>query len=169
MSPELTVADYRRHLEALHALHGALEPLLAERLAPLASGLRLAERWKLPLLREDLRALGHDDASLAQLPALAHPPPLPGVPEALGALYVLEGSTLGGQLQLRHLRRHFEGLAVGDFRYFAAYGEAVGPMWKELSEALPRACPEPALAPRVVRGAQDTFDAFEARFHEVYG
>jgi heme oxygenase len=40
-------------------------------------------------------------------------------------------------------------------------------MWKAFGEALTRACPEPALAPRVVRGAQDTFDAFEAWLREV--
>lgn len=169
LSPDLTLSGYRRHLEALHGLHASLEARLAERLAGLATELRLEERWKLPLLEADLRELGHDEASLARLPRLAPPPSLPGVPEALGALYVLEGSTLGGQLILRHLRRHFEGVSAGGFAFFRAYGEAVGPMWKSFGEALLRLCPEPALAPRVVRGAQDTFEAFEAWLHEVHG
>ncbi|WNG41861.1 biliverdin-producing heme oxygenase [Archangium violaceum] len=168
MSPDLTLSGYRRHLEALYGLHAPLEAALAERLEGFASELRLAERWKLPWLAEDLRALGHDEASLARLPQLADPPSLPGGPEALGALYVLEGSTLGGQLILRHLTRHFEGVSVGRFVYFRAYGEAVGPMWKAFGEALLRLCPDPALAPRVVRGAQDTFDAFEAWLREVH-
>jgi heme oxygenase len=167
LSPELTPTGYRRHLEALHGLHAPLEALLAARLRGLSSELRLPERWKLPWLEADLRALGHDEASLARLPRLARPPVLPDVPEALGSLYVLEGATLGGQLILRHLTRHFEGLPVGDFVFFRAYGEAVGPMWKAFGEALTRACPEPALAPRVVRGARDTFDAFEAWLREV--
>jgi heme oxygenase len=169
LAPDLTPAGYRRHLEALHGLYAPLEAALAARLGDGLPELRLAERWKRPLLERDLRALGHDEASLARLPRLSHPPPLPGVPEALGSLYVLEGATLGGQLLLRHLVRHFEGRAVGDFVFFRAYGEAVGPMWKAFGEALTRACPEPALAPRVVRGAQDTFDTFEAWLREAQG
>jgi heme oxygenase len=167
LSPELTPAGYRCHLEALYGLHAALEAVLAARLAGLAAELRLSERWKLSWLEADLRALGHDEASLARLPRLPCPPALPDVPEALGSLYVLEGATLGGQLIHRHLSRHFEGVPVGGFVFFRAYGEAVGPMWKAFGEALTRACPEPALAPRVVRGAQDTFDAFEAWLREV--
>ena len=168
MSPGLSVAGYRQHLEALHALHAALESAVARQLGAHEAELRLSERWKLHLLREDLLALGHDEASLARLPGLPSPPAIPGVPEALGTLYVLEGSTLGGQLILRHLVRHFENAPVGRFAFFRAYGEAVGPMWKSFSEALPRLCPEPSLAPRVVRGAQQAFEVFEARFREVY-
>ncbi len=168
MSPGLSPEGYRRHLEALHAVHGALEPLLAQALDGFSSELLLAERWKLPLLREDLLALGHDEASLARLPALAHPPSVPGVPEALGALYVLEGSTLGGQIILRQLVRHFEGQSVGRFAFFRAYGDAVGPMWKSFGEAALRICPEPTQAPRVIQGAQDAFETFEARFREIH-
>ena len=168
MEPGLTPDGYRCHLEALYGLYLPLESLLAVRLAGRFPELRLPERWKLPLLEVDLRSFGHDEASLARLPRLPYPPPLSGVPEALGALYVLEGATLGGQLLLRHLTRHFEGLPVGGFAFFRAYGEAVGPMWKAFGEALTRACPEPALAPRVVRGAQDTFEAFEAWLREVH-
>lgn len=168
VSPDLTLSGYRRHLEALHGLYAPLEASLAARLEGLYPELRLAERWKLPLLEEDLRALGHEDASLARLPRPARLPSLPGVPEALGTLYVLEGATLGGQLLLRHLTRHFEGISAGGFAFFRAYGEAVGPMWKAFGEVLLRACPEPALAPRVVRGAQDTFDTFEVWLREVH-
>ncbi|HEX5753680.1 MAG TPA: biliverdin-producing heme oxygenase [Archangium sp.] len=168
LSPDLTPSGYRRHLEALHGLYAPVEASLAACLEGRIPGLRLAERWKVPLLEEDLRALGHDDASLACLPRHPGLPCLSGVPEALGALYVLEGATLGGQLILRHLTRHFAGAAVGGFAFFRAYGEAVGPMWKAFGEALTRACPEPALAPRVVRGAQDTFEAFEAWLREAH-
>ena len=167
MAPELTVSGYRAHLEALHALHAVLEAAVARHLEHAHPELRVGERRKLHLLREDLLALGHDEASLARLPGLARAPDVAGVPEALGVLYVLEGSTLGGQLILRHLARHFEGTPVGRFAFFRAYGESVGPMWKSFGEGLLRACPDPSLAPRVIRGAQDTFDAFEARFREV--
>lgn len=165
MDPHLTAEAYRRHLEALHGFYGPMEATLAERLGTALPALRAHERWKLPLLEKDLASLGHTPASLARLPRAARPPLLPGVPEALGGFYVLEGATLGGQLLLRHLTRHFEGQAVGDFVFFRAYGEAVGPMWKAFSEALTRASAEAAsrdFDDRVVQGAKDTFAGFEA-------
>jgi heme oxygenase len=165
MDPGLTAGDYRRHLEALYGFYGPTEAALAQRLGNAVPALRAHERWKLPLLERDLIAFGHTPASLARLPRAACPPPLPGVPEALGGFYVLEGATLGGQLLLRHLTRHFEGQAVGDFAFLRAYGEAVGPMWKAFGAALVGASTEAASTDfddRVVQGAKDTFVGFEA-------
>ncbi|MFP2931664.1 biliverdin-producing heme oxygenase [Pyxidicoccus sp. 3LG] len=165
MDPGLTPDDYRRHLEALHGFYVPLEAQLASRLGAEEPALRAHERWKVPLLEEDLRALGHDAASLARLSRCEQLPPLPGIPEALGCFYVLEGSTLGGQLILRHLRRHFASVPVGDFAFFRAYGEEVGPMWRAFGEALTHAAARAAsddFDARVVKGAQDTFDAFGA-------
>ncbi len=163
MEPGLTPVDYRRHLEALYGFYVPLEAELSARLADAVPALRAHERWKVPLLEVDLRALGHDEASRARLPHCSHLPPLPGVAEALGSFYVLEGSTLGGQLILRHLKRHFAGTAVGDFAFFSAYGAEVGPMWRAfgqvLTDASSRAAPGD-FDTRVVKGAQDTFDAF---------
>lgn len=164
MDPGLTLEHYRRHLEALYGFYGPLEAMLAQQPAELVPELRVSERWKLPLLARDLLALGHDDASLARLPRAPWLPPLPGLPEALGCFYVLEGATLGGQLILRHLQRHFAGTPAGDFAFFRAYGEDVGPMWKAFGEALTRAsmaADSQLFDTRVVQGAKDTFEAFE--------
>ena len=168
LDPGLSPALYRRHLEALYGLYAPLEAQLQELLAGAqgAEALELPRRWKRTFLARDLTALGHDAASLERLP---HAPPLPleGVPEALGAMYVLEGATLGGQLLLRHLSRHFSGHPVGDFTFFRAYEEALGPMWRAFGEALVRATPDEAFAVRVVRGAHLTFDAFERWLDEA--
>ncbi|WP_224243091.1 biliverdin-producing heme oxygenase [Hyalangium gracile] len=164
MEPGLTLEHYRHHLEALYGFFAPLEASLASLLTGLMPELRVDERWKLPLLLKDLRALGHDAASLARLPRATQLPPLPGLPEALGCFYVLEGSTLGGQLILRHLQRHFAGTPAGDFAFFSAYGEAVGPMWRAFGEAVNRASEAQAsesFDARVIQGARDTFDAFE--------
>ncbi len=172
MDPGLTPQAYRRHLEALHGFYAPMEALLADRLTATMPALRPAERWKLPLLEEDLRALGHDAASLTRLPRASRLPSLPDVPEALGAFYVLEGATLGGQLLLRHLLRHFAPAGVGDFAFFRAYGEAVGPMWKAFGEVVTHAsttAASEAFDARVIQGARDTFDAFEAWLRQETG
>jgi heme oxygenase (biliverdin-IX-beta and delta-forming) len=164
LDPGLTLEHYKHHLEALYGFYGPLEAALAQQLDGLMPELRLSERWKLPLLARDLCALGHDDASLARLPCVSRLPPLPGLPEALGCCYVLEGATLGGQLILRHLQSHFAGIPAGDFAFFRAYGEDVGPMWRAFGKALTRASRAEGsqlFDERVVQGAKDTFDAFE--------
>ncbi len=160
----LTLEHYRHHLEALYGFYGPVEAMLAQHLANFMPELRVSERWKLPLLARDLCVLGHDAESLARLPRTPWLPPLPGTPEALGCCYVLEGATLGGQLILRHLKRHFAGIPAGDFAFFRAYGEEVGPMWKAFGEAVTRASVNAdslLFDARVVQGAKDTFEAFE--------
>jgi len=165
LEPGLTLDGYREHLERLHGLWAPLEAELARLLPVLPPELRASERWKLPLLVKDLEALGHDAASLARLPRATRLPRLTGLPEALGCFYVLEGSTLGGQLILRHLQRHFAAVSAGGFAFFRAYGEEVGPMWRAFGEVVSGASAAAAsedFDARVVRAAQDTFDAFEA-------
>ncbi|WP_163783284.1 biliverdin-producing heme oxygenase [Myxococcus vastator] len=164
MDADLTPTAYRRHLEALHGFYVPLEARLAGLGLEAIAGLSIHTRWKVPLLKEDLRALGHDDASLERLPRCGALPSLAGVPEALGCLYVQEGATLGGQLILRHLRRHFDGVpSLGDFSFFRAYGADVGPRWRAFGDAVNQASASAAgdtFDARVVKGAQDTFDAF---------
>ncbi|GHG67305.1 biliverdin-producing heme oxygenase [Comamonas sp. JC664] len=166
MDAGLTRLAYRRHLEALLGFYAPLEEKLAA--LPLAQvpGLAIQERWKRALLEEDLVALGHDAHSLARLPRCQDLPALPGLPEALGCLYVLEGSSLGGQLILRHLRRQFEGeVRPLTFSFFNAYGDAVGPRWRAFGEAVNQAsevAADESFDARVVKGAQETFDTFAA-------
>ncbi|MCP3103111.1 biliverdin-producing heme oxygenase [Myxococcus sp. K15C18031901] len=172
LEPGLTADDYRRHLEAVLGFQAPVEAPLTEVLDAALPALRMRERRKVPLLEQDLRALGHDAASLSRLPRCARRPSVSELPEALGCAYVLEGSTLGGQLILRHLRRHFGERAPGGFAYFQAHGEEVGARWRAFGEALLQASADAASTDfdaRVVLAAQDTFDCFGAWLRESRG
>jgi heme oxygenase len=163
LAPGLTLEHYRHHLEALYGFYAPLEDALAAPLSGLPE-LRAPERRKLPLLVQDLCGLGHTQASLVSLPLATELPRLHALPEALGCCYVLEGATLGGQLILRHLQRHFAGIPAGDFAFFRAYGEGIGPMWRAFGDALYRASGEARsedFDSRVLQAARATFDAFE--------
>jgi heme oxygenase len=55
--------------------------------------------------------------------------------ELLGAMYVLEGATLGGSVIVKRLKTNpnFEGL---NLNYYQIYGEQLIPMWKKFCEVL---------------------------------
>lgn len=87
-------------------------------------------RRKLPLLRQDLLALGLSGGDISSLPRCPRVPPLATRSEALGSLYVCEGATLGGQLILRNVGERLGIDARTGAAFFASYGEAVAPMWR---------------------------------------
>jgi heme oxygenase len=163
-APGVTRREYAAVLARLHAFYAAAEAAVATWADALAVyGLDLAPRRKAPLLARDLLALGERPAAAAA----ARPLDLPTPAHVLGALYVLEGATLGGQLLRRRL-----GPALGlaperGLAFFSAYGAAVGPMWRRFGEAVARfdaAAPEaegPIVRAHAVAGARATFAAFE--------
>ena len=126
VGPGLTVGRYRSVLELFHGYYAQLEPRLDSwhRADPLLDWPR---RRKLPRLRADLAVLGVDAPSLPVCPDV---PDLPGTAEALGALYVVEGATLGGQVVVRTLRERGQVPAAAT-GFFGSYGPEVGRLWRD--------------------------------------
>lgn len=88
-----------------------------------AERLRWSRRRRTALFAGDLGTLGATPSAAA--PRL---PPVGGTDEALGRMYVLEGSTLGGVFIDRHLSGLPE-LAEVTLRAFSPYGSETGAMW----------------------------------------
>ncbi|GMA15430.1 heme oxygenase (plasmid) [Deinococcus metallilatus] len=151
MQPSLSREAYARLLRQLHAVVGPLEAQLLT--LPLPAPFEIDLRLKEPLLLRDLAALPDTP------PVRPASPHLAGVPEALGALYVLEGATLGGQVITRHLRRTLGLTPESGSAYFHGYGPATGRMWQAFGEALDGQVALDDEA-RVIGGAQKTFQAF---------
>ncbi|MBB6097633.1 heme oxygenase [Deinobacterium chartae] len=153
MDPSLSLDQYVRVLEAMYGFYRPLEAQLRVLLP--ASG-EFGRRSKLAWLVQDLQALGRG------LPvALAGKPVLEGRAQAWGALYVLEGATLGGQLISRHLQRCL-GLERGcGAAFFCSYGDQVGPMWKTFRQALEAYAEQSGAEPEILAGAGQTFEALE--------
>jgi heme oxygenase len=90
----------------------------------------LEMRSRLRHLRHDLRTLGVTDAEISSVSLCSEAHSLTAnVARALGSFYVLEGSTLGGQLITRHLSSaHW--LPAEGLSYFNPYGSRTGEMWR---------------------------------------
>jgi heme oxygenase len=142
MSPSLTREQYvdvlRRFYRIVRAWDAWADVHVPEDLRAL-----LSERRRASLLADDLKTMGadapeEDDVPHASMEASA----VSGDPRAvfLGRMYVMEGSTLGGQLLARHVEQQLAlDRGVGD-SYFAGYGDHTGQRWREfksLLEALP--------------------------------
>jgi heme oxygenase len=136
-------ASYRHWIARLHGFHRGWEPAVA---AALADPAFFDPRRKLHLLADDLARLGGCAAPAAPVAAFATPA------EALGSMYVIEGSTLGGQLIARHVR------ATLGFEptYHASYGPAAGRMWRGFRARIERDVPA-ADADVAVASAARTF------------
>jgi len=115
-------------------------------------------RFKLPALTRDLKFLGHTDESLAQLPQCDFAPELKTLPQALGCLYVMEGSTHGAQFIARRLREQFN-LDGEGVSYYEGYGKDTMPRWKAFKEYLDSALTDGAQDDQVVATASQTFEA----------
>lgn len=155
----ITRAGYAALLARMLGFHAALERRLAEAPPLDGFGIALAERRRSHLIRADLAVLGAWDG------AEAPEAPLPAfrtAAESLGALYVAEGSTLGG----RHLARALDGLlppGLDGRRFLLGHGERHGEMWRACCAAL-ESCAAQGELPGLIRGAEATFAAFETWF-----
>jgi heme oxygenase len=145
--------DYRQIMRMLAGFHFGIEAVRAEGARALAV---TAENPRLALLSADLEGLGYDWSPRT------HDETDPD--RAVGCLYVVEGSVLGGRVLHRQLNPLFG--ARRDGRRFFEGPPSAGARWRETCQALDRY--QPADPSRVVAGAVAAFDHF-AQGLEVEG
>ena len=154
----LDLAGYRRLLSRFYGFHRSWEPAVA---AALGDEAFTAPRRRLCLLERDLVHLGLGRDEIELLPACPDLPPLRTVPDAMGSLYVMEGSTLGGRVIAPHLERTLGLDANRGCAYFISYGDAVPQMWREFRARL-AAASGPGSDDAVVTSATRTFERLHA-------
>lgn len=120
VSPDMTLRDYRYALLAFERFYRTMEPQVTEPGAPVLQWL-------------------HADMAREHLPPVDFPIALPRLttPSQLwGYLYVKQGSTLGGNVMSKALRRHLGLQPMADQRFFAGDGEENGKRWQNFIENL---------------------------------
>ncbi|MBF9143986.1 biliverdin-producing heme oxygenase [Hymenobacter properus] len=143
-------------VQFLERMFGFLEPYetaLRQHEAEFGPAWELPKRYRAHLILEDLQRPAADPG----LPLCPAMPLLHTLPQLLGAMYVLEGSTLGGQV----ITKQLEKAGIPQRRYFAGYGERTGPMWKAFGQLLTETA-TPATADEIVASAARTFQCLAA-------
>ncbi len=154
MSDDFSKDEYGRLLQKLLLAHSSLEPLLLanddiRNNKKLDAGMRLSKSYA---LAEDLKKL-----DLAGLTIHIDLPELQSGPESWGALYVLEGSTLGGSIIHSHLKK--KGIVSTEaLSFYGRYGADTGKLWKEFKAALEEIINDDgATYQQVLKGARSAY------------
>jgi heme oxygenase len=146
--------DYVRMLNWLHGFYAPLESRIRHYLTPEQLP-DIEKRYRAEYLLWDINESG------IQTPppeACKDLPVIDSFHRALGAFYVVEGSTLGGQIIAGMISRELDSLK--SLSFFVAYGAETRRMWLTFKEFLNR----PFLAEQrreIIAAAEDTFITFK--------
>ena len=155
LDDHLDLSGYTRVLGRFYGFWRDWEPRMA---VLLQDETFLVPRRRLHLLAADLAALGCSLQAVAALPRCPLPT-LRDAVEALGSLYVMEGSTLGGRVIEEKVGRRLGLQGRAGCCYFASYGAATGAMWRAFLLRLDATPAEDA--ERIAIGAAATFARLE--------
>jgi heme oxygenase len=150
--------DYADLLRYFYAYFSQVE----KSIAPFITDELLAdhsERRNSSYIKNDIEALG---ATVDDLP-LVTVPEIHSSLQALGALYVMEGSIMGGSIIVQMLAK--DGITEG-VTFFSGYGAATGQMWAAFIAVMNAAANTPEEQMLVIECANATFNNFSAVFNE---
>ena len=160
--PGYTLGSYQLVLAAYYHFYRELEGAIDRALAAGVSAFAYETRRKLGWLASDLAHFGIDPEAEVWRPAL----PVASITfadegELLGALYTVEGSSLGGQVIIRHLADLLGlGPATGG-RFFYGYGEETLSLWAQFEAFMNQALIEEEPRRRAQHAAKTTFAMME--------
>lgn len=127
LSPPLTAARFTRLIQRMYGFHAPWEEALASHGQFVA---HVRRRSRLPSIARDLIALGARPNDIPRIKQCAGATDLVRCKDAaLGSCYVIEGSTLGGQVIARSLAEE-KWLPIGGLATFNPYGADTGRMWR---------------------------------------
>lgn len=157
----ITKENYAKLLCGFYGFYKACEATLANGQLWSKENFDITQRKKIPLLEKDLAFLGY---SLASVPTCIEAPSLDSDAKKLGYLYVVEGSTLGGQFLSRAIAKKLGFTAEQGASYFNSYGTAnLGEMWKQFQQLLTDyADRNPAAETEIIQAACATFQKLDA-------
>jgi len=84
---------------------------------------------------------------------------------ALGYMYVIEGSTLGGRIILKHVQPKFSVTEQNGGAFFAGYQQSTGRLWKHFLHILSTYAIVHEASDRIIEGASHAFQSIYEYFN----
>lgn len=156
MDGSLSLAQYQKLLVTNYLSHANFEEYIFSNLSPaLKEELALTDRVKLPALLKDVEELLIE---IPEFPANVNLTPMAADDASLlGAMYVMEGATLGGHVIVKRLlvNPNLQTLDL-QYHYYQAYGPNLINNWKAFVQVLnTRVAPEDY--DKAIKAANDMF------------
>lgn len=134
---EITLSDYQLLIQKFYGFIRPCEVLIDS----LTCKSVIKNRKKTPWLEQDSQALKLSNNNDPELSMCLYLPVLSNYEEALGYLYVIEGSTLGGQIISKILKTQLQITMNQGGRFFYGYGDQTKAMWNNFCLELYRINP----------------------------
>lgn len=161
LSRGITRDEYRAVLERFYGIVVPFEAFIAANIGGFDLGRPYAEIVRRPDLERDLLFLGADAEYIAALP-LAEVDVRPDLPSALGLLYLMEGSRLGGLVIARSLQESLRVSPCHGAAYFASCGKDPHMLNDELRNRLESWVTRTGKGDAVISAAREGFSLMNA-------
>lgn len=160
MKPDVSNKEYVHYLQLMHDVVADAEDNIFPALQHIVPD--LDERAKKHFLEQDLELLGISKRTDSKPLSASISDISTGF--ALGIMYVVEGSSLGGRVIYKNINTALGHNAEKGARYFAGYGGQTGSHWKKFLDTLMQYEAENECSKEIIAGAEYAFNAISAHF-----
>jgi len=153
LDERVTLIDYQNYLSALYGVTLGCETTVFPHIQDIVTDLE--QRYRAQLIAQDLLETGFSQEQIAALPVYRFT--FPSVAGYLGAMYVLEGSALGGRILYKHIHKTLGLTQENGCAYFWGYGEQTSIMWKSFISSFTQFALGTGQSADIISGAVNTF------------
>lgn len=162
MNPEVTYAEYALYLTLMHDVVKDTEQNIYPLISDIVPGLE--DYRKTGFIESDLATLGKKKSGF--VPVISEGREITTA-FALGIVYVIEGSSLGGRVILKNINDALGHDADNGAKYFAGYGNTTGSHWKNFLNILTGYEAENNCGEEIIAGADYAFTTIAKHFSKV--
>lgn len=156
VSPDVTKEEYGKYLEHMYAVNRDVEQNVYPKLKNVVAD--VDNRNKAHQIEADLKAINYNQPLPAANPITAGKPEMSEA-FALGVMYVIEGSTLGGRVILKNIGPALQLTEENGASYFGGYGANTGRYWESFMQVLTNYPDSQEAEQEVIAGADFAFSA----------
>lgn len=160
MNPKVSKQEYGLYLTLMYDVVNDIEA----NLFPQVSGIitDIEERKKTQLLENDLQYLDTPKSGFT-FPVTGNKEEI-SLPFALGIVYVIEGSTLGGRVILKNISGVLGYDEANGAQYFSGYGNTTGSHWKNFLAQFSAYAASCGCEDEIIAGAEYAYNAIAGHF-----
>jgi heme oxygenase len=154
LSPAVSLKEYAQYLSLMQPIVADVEKRIFPMLTDVIDDLEI--RRKSASIENDLRCLGFQPATTTDAVFNAGSKAF-----ALGIMYVVEGSAIGGRFILKNLEKSLGLSESAGASYFAGYGSTTGSVWKRFVGQMAEFEEKTGTADEIIAGAEYAFSVIE--------